>query len=395
MSDKLTLDHVFAHEHPLVDVIFVHGLTGDPHDTWAGNTESSFWPEWLDKDLDHLTVYTLGYPARAFRALAIKEMNLFERATSILETLAGHSIGKRPIVFVAHSLGGILVKMLLRKSSQAEDEDWHRISQATKLVVFIATPHTGSALANVFKSIPRVSTHVDLLAKRTGVLEDLNHHYRVLTNQRTDLSTAVYYETHRTHTTMIVSRDSADPGISNVEPVPVDKDHISICKPLDKNDIVYLGIKRHIRRVVESVRKSDLVDKSNLWVEEYGERAAEDRRDLLQKLIDAGREHEYNYTNNAQNRFARRYTKTGLLTAARQDHEKLLAEIETRFVTHVYHPLICMSGSAQNIRTAVQESVIDPLSRTDIGGTRFSAKAVLSALYFLTEQCYIRWDRPK
>ena len=118
-------------------------------------------------------------------------------------------------------------------------------------------------------------------------------------------------------------------------------------------------------------------------------------RDLLQKLIDAGREHEYSYANNAQNRFARRYTKTGLFTAAREDHDNLLSEIETRFVTHVYHPLICRSASDDDIRSALQEKVLDPLAAKEIGGIWFRAKEILSGLYFLTEQCHVRWDSPR
>ncbi len=318
---------------------------------------------------------------------------MFERAGNVLEQLAGLGIGEKPIAFVAHSLGGILVKMILRKSCDAGDEDWQRVSRSTRLVIFLSTPHTGAGVAKVLTVVPRTSSHIDLLANRIGFLEDLNSHYRTLTTDRKDLTTAVYYEKHATNNTVVVQRESADPGIGNVEPVPVDKDHINICKPLDRSDTIYLGIKRHIQRVVQAVERSRSGSENLMRVEEYGERSAGDRRDLLQKLIDAGREHEYTYANDAQNRFARQYTKTGLLKAAREDHENLLSEIETRFVTHVYHPLICQSAPDGEIRTALQEKVIDPLTSRNIGGTRFSARSVLSGLYFLTEQCHIRWDR--
>ena len=395
MSDELTLERVFGSESSLIDVIFVHGLTGDRRGTWISATDGDFWPGWLERDLEGVSVYSLGYPASLFVKLANAEMDLFERAGNILERFAGLGIGIRPIVFVAHSLGGLLVKMILRKSSEAADEDWHRVSEATRLVIFLSTPHTGAALASVLKFVPGASSHVDLLANKTGFLEDLNQNYRTLTNNRRDLATAVYYEKHTTKKIVVVSRESADPGISNVEPVPIDKDHINICKPRDKSDTVYLGIKRRIRNVVKSAEQSTSGSENLTWVEDYGKRSVGDRRDLLQKLIDAGREHEYNYANDAQNRFARRYTKTGLLTAAREDHENLLSEIETRFVTHIYHPLICQSAPDDEIRTALQEKVIDPLAGRNIGGTRFSARSVLSGLYFLTEQCHIRWDQPK
>ena len=282
--------------------------------------------------------------------------------------------------------------MILRKSCESGDADWQLVSKATRLVVFISTPHSGETIATVARLIPGSSRHVEMLANKFGFLEDLNRHYRNLSSERDDLTTAVYYEKHTTKGCVVVPRASADPGINNVEPVPVDKNHINICKPPDKNDTVYLGIKRHIQRALSAVKRPTAGSGVPAWTDDYSERSIQDRRDLLQKLIDAGREHEYDYLNAAQNSFARTYTKTGLLTAAREDHENLLSEIETRFMTHVYHPLICQSAQDSEVRTALQEKVIDPLVGRNIGSTRFSAKSVLSGLYFLTEQCHIRWD---
>ena len=394
MSNELTLECVFGCDAPLADVIFVHGLTGDPLTTWSNSNEGDFWLGWLSDAFEQVSVYTLGYPASAFAKWMHTEMDLFERASNILERFSGMGIGTRPIAFVTHSLGGILVKMVLRKSSDAADTDWHRISDATRLVVFLSTPHTGSAFAQVFTILPRSSSHVELLANRTGFLEDLNQHYRTLSNGRTDLATAVYYEKYPTKGVLLVPRESADPGLNGVEPVPIDKDHVSICKPESVDDTVFLGVKRHIHRVLKSVGESTSGSNGLTLTDDYRERSGLDRRDLLQKLIDAGREHEYEYANDAQNGFARRYTSTGLLTAAREDHENLLSEIETRFLTHVYHPLICRSAADSNVRGALQEQVIDPLTRRKIGGTRFSSTLILKGLYFLTEQCHIRWDKP-
>ena len=396
MNDEPTLEHIFSGKFPLVDVVFVHGLTGDSRKTWSNEAGDEFWPYWLKSDLDKVSVYTLGYPARLFEMCAKKDMDMFERAGNVLERLAGNGIGKRPIAFVTHSLGGILTKMILRKSCEAEDEDWRRVSEATKLVIFLSTPHTGASIARMLNVVPTTSKHIKLLANEFGFLEDLNDQYRTLANGREDLATAVYYEKHATNkSVVVVSRNSSDPGVGTVKPVPIDKDHINICKPSDTEDIVYLGVKRHIQKVVKSTEQSTSEVDVHTGAEDYEERSVEDRRDLLQKLIDAGREHEYRYANNAQNHFARRYTKSGLFTAAREDHDNFLSEIETRFVTHVYHPLICKSAPDDEVRTALQEKVIDPLANKTIGSTRFTSKSILRGLYFLTEQCHIRWDTLK
>ena len=395
MTHGTVLELVSAPESPVADVVFVHGLAGDARQTWSSDASNEFWPAMLSTDLTEIAVYTLGYPASVLGKPVKREMDLFERATNVLELFAGYQIGDRPIVFVAHSLGGILVKMIIRKSTESADADWQRVADSTRLVFFIATPHDGSELANLGRFIPNTSKHVALLANKAGWLEDLNEHYRSFANGREDITTVAYYEKHATSAGVIVSRDSADPGVAGAPPIPVDKDHFNICKPSDTEDMVYMSVKRHIRRLLQSADSSDHVAVGLTLAEDYDEKSDEDRRDLHQKLLDAGREHEYGYANNAQNGFARRYTSTGLLTSAREDHSNLLSEVETRFVTHVYHPLICQSASNEEINDALQDRIFNELAGKQIGHTTFDAKSVLSALYFLTERCYIRWDVPK
>ena len=396
MSDEPVFHCVSASDASLIDVVFVHGLTGDAYKTWTSDDEDEFWPKWLQADLQHISVFTLGYPTSLFEKWAKKEMDMFERAANVLELFAGRNLGRRPIVFVAHSLGGILTKLILRKSLESEDEDWRQIYDSTKLVIFLSTPHTGPALASVLDVVPFTSRQIKLLSNDTGFLHDLNEQYRTFANNRPDLSTAVYYEKYATKKiAVVVSREAADPGVSKTVPVALDKDHITICKPDNREDIVYLGIKRHVQKVLVSAEKSASEKRPFLLEsDDYTEGSTVDRRDLLTKLIEAGRQHEYDYANDAQNQFARQYTRTGLFTAAREDHDNLLSEVETRFITHVYHPLICKSATVEEIQTAIQDKVIDALSSKSVGGTRFSAKSILRALYFLTEQCYIRWDTP-
>lgn len=394
MSNEFIFQQVSTCADSLLDVIFVHGLTGDAYQTWSSSKkDDGFWPKWLSDDLEHLSIYTLGYPASLFEKWAKKEMDIFERANNVLEHFAAKGIGTKPTAFVTHSLGGILTKILIRRSNESEDNDCKLVAEETRLVIFLATPHTGSSLANILQVLPNTSKSVALLANEIGFLEDLNSHYRTYANNRDNLSTKAYYEKHRTKgIATVVSRESADPGIAGTQPIPVDKDHINICKPSDKDDLIYLGVKRHIQRLLEELSSKLPSGKRVFMGADYTSRSEGDRRDLLQKLIDADREHEYDFANNAQNAFARDFAKTGLLSAARSDHEQLLSEVETRYITHVYHPLICKGAADDDIRKALQTHVVDPVASLTIGETKFSPRAVLNALYFLTEQCHIKWD---
>lgn len=380
-----------------VDVLFVHGLSGDAHKTWTDSRGTGHWPSWLCEDIGKLSVYTLGYPASILAKPAKKEMNLHERANNMLEQLAVQGIGVRPIVMVCHSLGGILVKEILRTTSECPDPDWKRIGTQVRIVFFLATPHTGSSLASVAKLLaPRItSSFTDLLSNEGGYLTNLNQSYRELVAE-CDISTVSYYEKHATKGLgVVVPETSADPGVSGSRPIPIDADHSEICKPLNRDDLVYSSICRRINKLVESLPPSHEHGGilTAFAADDYTERADFDRRDLLQKLMDAGREHEYSKANDLQNRFARRYYKLGLHTSAKAQSDAILAAVEQRFTTHVYNEKICKGASEEEVAWAVQAEVIDAISSgVDPNGP--SAGAVLQALYFLTEQCFIQWDRP-
>ncbi|MBL4571859.1 MAG: alpha/beta hydrolase [Gammaproteobacteria bacterium] len=391
MVDEFSLKIVSASEAPLIDIVFVHGLTGDPEESWSNGDASGFWPNWLQSDISNSNVYTLGYPSTLFEKWAAKEMDIFERANSTLNYLAASGFGARPIVFIAHSLGGLLTKVLIRKSIDSEDSDYKKIASSIKLCVFIATPHTGASLAKVLKLAVFRPATIHLLENETGFLNDLKNQYRIYADKRNDLDTVTYYETHKTKKLgFIVSRESADPGVSGNEPIAIEKDHIGICKPTDKDDPLYRSVVYRIEKVLDDARA--LESAKNITEPEYDQPSRTDRRELLQKLIDANKEHEYAYINDAQLQFAIRFKKVGLYNTAWKNHENLLSEIETRFVTHVYHPLICQNATDTRIRNALQSHVIDPVVSLEFDQVKFSPKQVLSALYFLTEQCHIRWD---
>jgi hypothetical protein len=58
----------------------------------------------------------------------------------------------------------------------------------------------------------------------------------------------IYCETRPTGPILVVNQTSADPGIKGVIPVPMDFDHISICKVADRKSQIYRQIKRFIEK---------------------------------------------------------------------------------------------------------------------------------------------------
>jgi hypothetical protein len=376
------------------DVIFVHGLTGDAVGTWtcsaSSEPEGKFWPHWLSADLPSLSFYTIGYPAGIFAHWAKKEMNLHERAKATLETLAGYSFGDKPIVFICHSLGGLLVKQLLRTAAESNDDGWKRIADSCAGIFFLATPHTGSSLAALLKTFVQrfASVHIEKLSTKSPELDDLNESFRAYCHGR-KIDVAVYYEKYKTHkAAIIVDKRSADPGVAGAPAIAVDADHLAICKPTSRNDVVYLGIHRRLKNLATEHEQRAIT--GEFAPDDLQERG-EDRRTLLEKMASASREHEYMFANESQNRFAREFIRQGLITTKSRLHGNLLADVEQYFQTLIYYPLICTGVDNAIVSAAILREVVEPLS-IKYGANQASTKTIMNALYFLTERCHVRWD---
>ncbi len=135
------------------DVVFVHGLDGDATTTWhPPKKPDDFWPKWLGADCPDVGVWSLGY---AVSSMAWKghAMPLVDRATNVLDLFDLDGIGQRPTVFVCHSLGGLLIKQILRQAWDSKNPDLKAVAEQTHVIVFLSTPHSGADMASWMKHI--------------------------------------------------------------------------------------------------------------------------------------------------------------------------------------------------------------------------------------------------
>ena len=242
------------------DVVFIHGLDGDGVATWCYDRDrTKYWPQWLGEYRSDLGIWSVGYPAKS-RVWHRHEMCFERRARNILESLAVDGLGRRPLVFICHSLGGLLVKQMLQQavsastnpSDQPTASGWQGIQQKTRGIAFLGTPHFGSPLAarlQVFAPVLRLTPLVKTLMPTNLMQRRLERWFRK--NARQKMQLLVFIEDHPLKGIIqIVPPWSGDSGIPGVEAIPIDEDHIGIAKPKSREHLVYKSVKSFIDGVL-------------------------------------------------------------------------------------------------------------------------------------------------
>ncbi|KAK4201945.1 hypothetical protein QBC40DRAFT_48381 [Triangularia verruculosa] len=107
-----------------------------------------YWPkDLLPKDCPETRIMVWGYDTVVTRGFSpVTKSDLFSHSRDLLYSIDRQRPRGRKIVFVAHSLGGLLVKEMLRRAEEsAENTSVKDILTSTVAVVFLGTPHRGSA----------------------------------------------------------------------------------------------------------------------------------------------------------------------------------------------------------------------------------------------------------
>lgn len=104
---------------PIANIVFIHGLFGHPWKTWADEnvkgTAKPFWPEnLLPNVVPNVRIYSFGYDADVERFMSSAGLNtVHQHGRKLLNDLCDlldKYDSKIPFIFIAHSLGGLVLK---------------------------------------------------------------------------------------------------------------------------------------------------------------------------------------------------------------------------------------------------------------------------------------------
>ncbi|MCJ1344209.1 hypothetical protein MMC31_002412 [Peltigera leucophlebia] len=229
----------------LVDIIFVHGLTGNSYNTWLDEKSKTYWPvHLLRHSLPNARIMTFGYNADVAKLIGpVGQNSLRDHALTLLGDLARirrePESKNRKIVFVAHSLGGLLTKKALCLSDNSFESHLKQADACTIAVAFLGTPHRGSGLANFAKAITSIlkASHtrvnpeiISLLQRKSELLREVEDSFGIWLRKKGQCfnMTSFYEEWELPGLGLVVAKDSAQ--MNGFPQLSIPANHM-VCNP--------------------------------------------------------------------------------------------------------------------------------------------------------------------
>ncbi|KAL9014036.1 MAG: hypothetical protein Q9173_001310 [Seirophora scorigena] len=275
LRGPLGLNLLYEPPEPIVDFVFVHGLRGGSRKTWSASDDPShFWPkEWLPTDprFKHVRLHSYGYNADWGEKKG-SVLNIHDFGRGLLGDIhtspyIRNSTGN-PIVFVGHSMGGLVIKKacILAK----HDPNFKELASRFHSIYFLATPHRGADSAQLLNRILKASVafnakdYVNDLIPNSGAIQAINDDFRHIFH---DLQLWSFYETVKTNLGvsqgLIVEKDSAAMGLPQERVQLLNADHRHVCKFKDASDNNYLSLRNAFVSTIDQIEKkcqSDMPD---------------------------------------------------------------------------------------------------------------------------------------
>ncbi|GKU22800.1 unnamed protein product [Fusarium langsethiae] len=275
-----TLIHKGRDESDIVDIVAIHGLNGHYSKTWSTRSAKGGKINWL-KDMlperiPNARIMSFGYNANVQFSKSTTGISDFVEGllADLMSCRTSHQEKTRPIIFICHSLGGIVFKQALVRAR--ERDRYTDLLTHIRGVAFFGTPHGGSSSADfgkVLASILKASTLG--INTNTKVINDLKKNSQALyeiTQSFVDRSKALhivtFYATEKMDfvNAQIVAKDSAILNLPNEIPVPLDGNRSTICKFSDygAGKRSFTRVCSHLEEMINDLVKNEVSYHTNL-----------------------------------------------------------------------------------------------------------------------------------
>lgn len=228
-----------------VAVVFVHGVFGTKDETWLNNESKVDFPELLATDpefSEKVDVFVFEYFTPKFSLAP----SIVDVADQLRGALDDHQVFEqhREVVFLAHSMGGIIVRQFLLSNQD-------RLPKVP-MIFFYATPTNGSelaALAKIASANPQLRGMTPI--EGNDFLQSIQSGWLNSTRARS-IASYCGVEELQTYGEIVVSRSSAT-SLCNRGLDPFTANHVDIVKPQSRSDPRYTRFGSALVREVPSL----------------------------------------------------------------------------------------------------------------------------------------------
>lgn len=160
-----------------ISIIAIHGFSGHRKASWIYRDKITGIPtlwlgDLLPESVPTARIMTYGYDSKVTNARYLTQRTLYSRSQTLLAALEearrSPEARQRPLIFIAHSLGGILLKSALIFASR-DKSPFKDLYLSTAGIFFFGTPHDGDSASTwieVVKNIISISMNINTI-KRT------------------------------------------------------------------------------------------------------------------------------------------------------------------------------------------------------------------------------------
>lgn len=227
--------------------------------------------DWLPQEYPNIRIIGLNYETSisewSLNLVCPCEKNrssLHDRSEELLNSLIASNVGHEcPIVWVGHSMGGLVAKSIIVQSLSHTERHKRAIAENTRAILFLGTPHRGSPVA-------KLKQHVQMIFSPTIEVKELREDSQHLFNLQQNFDnvlkklpkpikivsiaegcptniTAFKFPMH------FVTEESAKLDIGEFYVLNVD--HLGLSKPVVRQSFLYQRLVKMIGDVIDNATK--------------------------------------------------------------------------------------------------------------------------------------------
>ncbi|KAL9471607.1 hypothetical protein ACSS6W_009548 [Trichoderma asperelloides] len=259
-------------QSPAVDIIAVTGLSGHAFGSWKARGGPDMWlRDFLPPSVPNARIMIYGYDTKLPGSQS--EASILELSKKLLESVKTSRSGEsknRPLIFIGHSLGGLVLKQALVQACDGSDDDKAIFMSCYALMLF-GVPNRGietSSLMAMVKGQPNEALVRDLSesSRFLSLLQSMFYERFIIDGSRI----ICVYETQMTPTVewsvktaswertgqkvMMVPHTSATHVSKNekaYDHLPIDADHSNIVKFHNPSNQDYAIMEARIKQLID------------------------------------------------------------------------------------------------------------------------------------------------